>query len=374
MTSRTTAARRRALSAACAATLGLSLSLTASVASAHAGSRSAIQAQMQDDGAQLRVEVNAVDAAVALGLGTSVQADELTPHAALISSWLGRGLRVEGDAGPCSATAAAPVLEGAGADATVVVPLHYACPQPMGTVVLHDDTIFDDDPDHETYVSIRDGEGWDAHVLRADSRSLALGGTVRATDTAAAFVVEGARHLVTGYDHMLFLLSLILAAGLLVRREGLRTAMRDVAWVVTAFTLGHSLSLAAAALGWVVLPTRAVEIAIAASIVLVALGNVVRPRASVARPWLAAAFGLIHGFGVSSVLAELGLPAGHRVIALLSFNVGIELAQLAFVIAVLLPLASLARYRGYQRYVLQGASLAIATCGGLWLVERSLGS
>ena len=106
---------------------------------------------------------------------------------------------------------------------------------------------------------------------------------------------------------------------------------------------------------------------------LVAAGNVLRPKASVARPWLAAAFGLVHGFGFSSVLAELGLPASHRVLALLSFNVGIELAQLVFVTLVLLPLAVLAKYRGYQRFVLQGASLAIAAFGGLWLVERSVG-
>ncbi len=373
MSSLSTISRRRAASAACAATLGLGLCLAATPAGAHAGSRSRIQAQMDDGGAHLRVEVDAVDAAVALGLGLSVEPHELVPHAALVQSWLGRGLRVESDAGPCPVTATAPVLEGSGADVSVVVELDYACPAPMGTVRLHDETIFDDDAAHETYVSVQVGDSWQAHVLRDQSRSVVLGGVPKATDTAAAFVVEGARHLVTGYDHMLFLLSLILAAGLLVRREGLRTALRDVAWVVTAFTLGHSLSLGAAAMGWVVLPARAVEIAIAASIVLVALGNVARPRASVARPWLAAVFGLVHGFGFSSVLAELGLPAGHRVLALLSFNVGIELAQLAFVVAVLLPLASLARYRGYQRYVLQGASLAIAAMGGLWLVERSAG-
>ncbi len=361
---------RRALGLA----IGLGLGLAATSAAAHAGSSKRIQASVTPEGAALRVEVDAVDAAIALGLGTSIEAQELRPHAILVQRWLGGGLRIEGESGPCQATASEPTLQGELAAARLVVELDYLCPAPMGVARLHDDTVFDDDAAHETFVSVRglDG-GWDAHVLRSDARSVALNRTPAASETAAAFVVEGGRHLVTGYDHMLFLLSLILGAGLVVRRAGLRPALRDVAWVVTAFTLGHSLSLCAAALGWVSLPTAAVEIAIAASIVLVALGNVARPEERVARPWLAGVFGLVHGFGFSSVLAELGLPPMHRVLALLSFNVGIELAQLAFVAAVLVPLAHLARHDGYRRFVLQGASLAIAACGGVWLVERSVG-
>jgi hypothetical protein len=364
---------RRSLAHGLATVLGLGLGLAATSAAAHAGSSKKIQAEVQESGASLRVEVEAVDAAVALGLGTSIDAEELRPHAALVQRWLGGGLTVEGESGPCPGTAAAPVLEGQGDAARVVVQIDYACPAPMGVARLSDDTVFDEDPAHETFVSVRAANGeWDAHVLRSDARSVALGGAPSALDTAGAFVVEGGRHLVTGYDHMLFLLSLILGAGLVVRRRGLAPALRDVAWVVTAFTLGHSLSLCAAALGWVSLPSDLVEIAIAASIVLVALGNVARPEAHVARPWLAGIFGLIHGFGFSSVLAELGLPTGHRVLALFSFNVGIELAQLAFVAAVLVPLARLAHHEGYRRFVLQGASLAIAVCGGVWLVERAM--
>jgi hypothetical protein len=365
----------RSLARTGAIALGLGLGLAATSAAAHSGSSKRIQAAVHEGGAALRVEVEAVDAAVALGLGTSIDPQELRPHTALVQRWLGGGLRVEGESGPCLGTASAPTLQGQGDAARLVVELDYACPAPMGVARLHDDTVFDEDPAHETFVSVRGPDDtWDAHVLRNDARSVALHRTPKASETATEFLLEGGRHLVTGYDHMLFLLSLILAAGLVVRRQGLRPALRDVAWVVTAFTVGHSISLCAAALGWVSLPTAAVEIAIAASIVLVALGNVVRPQASVARPWLAGVFGLVHGFGFSSVLAELGLPPAHRVLALLSFNVGIELAQLAFVAAVLVPLARLAHHDGYRRFVLQGASLVIAACGGLWLVERAIPS
>ncbi|MEX1361716.1 MAG: HupE/UreJ family protein [Nannocystaceae bacterium] len=374
-------ALRRILPTATATVLGLGMVLVSGAASAHAGSSKRVAAELSEDGARLHVEVDAVDAAIALGLGASIEPHELDPHAALVTAWLGRGLQIDGQSGPCRSSASAPALRSSGDEASVVLDVDYVCPAPMGTLRLHDDTVFDEDPEHETFVSVRHGDQVQAHVLRADARSVELSRAPRARDTAAAFVVEGGRHLVTGYDHMLFLLSLILGAGMLVRREGQRAdlrsslspALKRVAWVVTAFTLGHSLSLVAAALGWVALPARAVEIAIAASIVLVAVGNVLRPEASVARPALAAAFGLVHGFGFSSVLAELGLPTAHRVLALLSFNVGIELAQLAFVTVVLVPLSVLARYRGYQRYVLQAGSLAIAAFGGLWLVERSIG-
>lgn len=355
-----------------AVVLGLGLGLAATSAAAHAGSGRRIHAEVREGGAALRVEVDATAAGVALGLGTAFDEAALRPHAALVQRWVGGGLRLEGEGGPCLATPTTPTLDAEAEPARVVVELDYACPAPMGVMHLHDDTVADDDATHETLVSVRDRDGSaHAHVLRAGASHVELGRTPPASETAAAFVVQGGLHLVTGYDHMLFLLSLILAAGLVVRRQGMRPALRDVAWVVTAFTLGHSVSLCAAALGWVSLPTTAVEIAIAGSIVLVALGNVFRPEASVARPWLAGAFGVVHGFGFSSVLAELGLPAAHRVLALVSFNVGIELAQLAFVAVVLVPLARLAQHDGYQRFVLQGASLVIAACGGLWLVERA---
>jgi len=363
---------RRSLAHGLAVVLGLGIGLAATSAAAHANSGRQIKAEVHEDGAAVRVEVDAVAAAVSLGLGTSIEADDLLPHTELVQRWVGNGLRLEGESGPCVGTASAPALEGEGADARLVVAIDYACPAPMGVVRLHDDNVSGSDPSHESFVSVKGLDGSaHAHVLRGDVSSVELGRTPAASETAATFVVEGGLHLVTGYDHMLFLLSLILAAGLVVRRQGMRAALRDVAWVVTAFTLGHSVTLFAAALGWVVLPTAAVEIAIAGSIVLVALSNVIRPEASIAGPWLAGAFGLVHGFGFSSVLAELGLPAGHRVLALLSFNVGIELAQLAFVAVVIVPLARLAQYEGYQRFVLQGASLVIAAFGGMWLVERA---
>ena len=146
-------------------------------------------------------------------------------------------------------------------------------------------------------------------------------------------------------------------------------AFCDVLRIVTAFTVAHSITLSLAVLGLVTLPSRLVESAIAASVVAAALNNIwplVRGR----RWMVAFLFGLVHGFGFASVLADLGLPQGALAVALLGFNVGVELGQLA-IVAVFLPLAyALRRSWFYRRAVLVGGSLLIALLAAVWLVER----
>ncbi len=252
---------------------------------------------------------------------------------------------------------------------TIVLTVFYRCASD-GPFVLTDETVFDDDPDHATVIEVVDGDARAVHVLSDEQRSAELTAAPGAASTAIEMVVQGALHLVTGYDHVLFVLTLLLAGGVVSRKRGFRRAVKEVAWVVTAFTVGHSVSLALASFEVVTLPAQWVEAAIAATIVIVALDNVFRPDRSDARPWLAGGFGLIHGFGFASVLAEVGLPAGQRALALFSFNVGIELAQLAFVVVALGPLAWLARRKLYEPLVLRGGSFAIAAMGAVWLVER----
>jgi hypothetical protein len=163
----------------------------------------------------------------------------------------------------------------------------------------------------------------------------------------------------------------------LVRREGhwsaapsFRVAALDVAKVVTAFTLAHSITLSLAVLGVISLPSRLVESAIALSVVLAALNNL-RPVVAGGR-WVAAfAFGLLHGFGFAGALQELGLPSASLALSLAGFNVGVEAGQLALV-ALFLPVAyALRSRRGYLRYALAGGSTAIAALALGWFVERA---
>jgi hydrogenase/urease accessory protein HupE len=174
------------------------------------------------------------------------------------------------------------------------------------------------------------------------------------------YVVHGIMHILTGYDHLLFITALVLGAA----------TFGDLIKVVTAFTLAHSITLSLAALGIVSLPSRWVESAIALSVVLAALNNLFPVVAS--GRWIAAfGFGLLHGFGFASALSDLGLPTGALALSLAGFNVGVELGQLA-IVAVFLPLAFVLRGTWtYRRVILAGGSAAIAAIAGVWLVERA---
>jgi len=184
---------------------------------------------------------------------------------------------------------------------------------------------------------------------------------------AADYLRHGVWHIWTGYDHILFLLSLLLPA---VLAKGWRPASADVLRVVTAFTLAHSITLSLAALHVVALPSRLVESAIAASVAVAALNNV-WPLVQGKR-WLAAfVFGLLHGFGFAGVLGDLGLPKGAAAVALAGFNVGVELGQLA-IVAAFVPLAYAMRSTWiYRQVMVRGGSACIAVLATVWLVQRA---
>ncbi len=186
---------------------------------------------------------------------------------------------------------------------------------------------------------------------------------------------EGVWHIWIGIDHMLFLISLLLPAVYVSERRGWAPVERfmpafwDVAKVVTAFTVAHSITLSLAALSIIGLPTRLTETAIAFSVLLAALNNI-RPVVHGRRWMVAFAFGLIHGFGFASVLADLGLPQGALLLALVGFNLGVEVGQLA-IVGVLVPLAyAVRRSRFYLRFIFVPGSAVIAMIALGWMIER----
>ena len=179
------------------------------------------------------------------------------------------------------------------------------------------------------------------------------------------YVVLGVHHILSGPDHLLFVFGLVLLAG----------TGRRLVQTVTAFTLGHSISLSAAALRIAQVPSKPIEVLIALSVLLLAaeLADDGRPR-SLLRRWpalAAAAFGLLHGFGFAGALIEAGLPAGDVPLALLAFNVGIEIGQLAFVAAVLLVGAVAERIRpGIRTHAPRPAVYAMGVLAAFWTFER----
>lgn len=224
----------------------------------------------------------------------------------------------------------------------------------------------------------------DAAPLAADATPATLAPAVPAAATAAdphppSFIREGVHHIVTGYDHLLFLLCLLLPAvlwrspGPPVRWQavvGWRQALGPVAKTVTLFTLAHSVTLALAATGWVRLAPSFVEPAIAATIMLAAFDNL-RPLLLRWRGAVTFGFGLIHGFGFAGVLGELQLPAAQFGWALFQFNLGLELGQLALVLSVVPLLFLLRRRAAYVPWVLRAGSVAALLMAALWLVERT---
>jgi hypothetical protein len=198
--------------------------------------------------------------------------------------------------------------------------------------------------------------------------------------TLGDFVTEGVWHIWLGFDHVLFLLSLLLPA-VLSRGGGngrpswagasaMRASAMDVLKTVTAFTVAHSITLTLAVLDVVRLPSRLVESAIAFTVILASVNNL-RPVLR-DRRWLAAfAFGLIHGFGFAAALKDLGLSSQSLALSLFGFNLGVELGQLA-IVALFVPLAFLARNtRFYRVGVLGAGSAAVALIACFWFVERA---
>jgi hypothetical protein len=190
------------------------------------------------------------------------------------------------------------------------------------------------------------------------------------------YVIEGVWHIWLGYDHILFLLSLLLPAVLVHTAQGWRGAARigdaskEVLWVVTAFTAAHSITLSLAALGYINLPSRLVESTIAFSIIVAALNNL-WPVVTDRRWSVAFCFGLIHGFGFASVLADLKLPQDALAVSLLGFNLGVEAGQLVIVTA-FLPLAFVLRNSHiYRRAVFVGGSVLTIALATIWFVERA---
>ena len=243
-------------------------------------------------------------------------------------------------------------------------------------VELEYSLFFDLDPTHRGLVRVqRDAETTTA-VLGPERPRLKISAEARSRwQQFLDYAREGVWHIWIGFDHILFLLSLLLPAVLLGAGAGWNPAQRfapafwDVFKVATSFTVAHSITLSLAALSIIQLPSRLVESAIALSVVLAALNNlwtVVRERR-----WLVAfGFGLVHGFGFASVLADLGLPQQTLLVALVGFNLGVEGGQLAL-ITLFLPLAyALRRTWIYRRMIFLGGSAAIALLAAIWMVER----
>ena len=302
---------------------------------------------------------------------------EVRARHAQIAAYAASRLSVSADGKPCAMTIGAQQIDEHTDGAYTVMPLRLGCAAAPSSLTIRYSLFADIDPQHRGLLNLSVDGATRTAIFgpQEPQQSFALGET-RRWRQLLDYGREGVWHIWVGFDHILFLLSLLLpAVGVWVFRrwqavDRFGQAFWDVLRIVTAFTAAHSITLSLATLGWVSLPSRLVESGIAASVVLAALNNV-WPVFHGRRWMVAFFFGLIHGFGFASVLIDLGLPRGALALALLGFNLGVEVGQLA-IVAAFLPLAfALRRSWLYRRGVLVGGSLAIAAVAAVWFIERA---
>jgi hypothetical protein len=383
---------------------GALLLACAGLAQAHSRGTSYSEWTLGPDGAQVRARVPQLEL-------TRLQLDPLhTPdYARRVAAVLTDGLQLWSDAGRCVPQDAG---AHAAADGWVVARWTVRCAAPGG-FTIRSELLHAVAPSHLHFVRAqRDGEAPQERVLTFADPAFAIAGAREAGASFARYVRLGIDHILSGWDHLAFVLALILLAA----------GLREVAWLATAFTAAHSLTLAAAALGWAGARQDAVEALIGFSIALVAAENLwlrggrgrIEPAVLAAillllavagvtllapqllvglalftacyfalaryseRPMrmrLAAAFlfGLVHGFGFAGALSELQLPPGSVVFGLLGFNAGVELGQL-FVIALAWPLlALLGRRPPVRLWVGDVGSACLCALGTFWFVARAFG-
>jgi hypothetical protein len=246
------------------------------------------------------------------------------------------------------------------------MPLTATCAQAPTALAVSYSLLFDVDAQHRGLVHV---DGQTVIVRDGSPTRIELG----ARTSVLSFIREGVWHIWMGFDHILFLSCLILPAvfprrgGKWAAAESLREVAVEVLEIVTAFTLAHSITLVISAVGLVSLPSRFVETAIALSVLAAAMNNLL--RAIDARWAVAFALGLLHGFGFSSVLIDLGLPSSELVGSLVVFNIGVELGQAAIVVVLLPVLYWIRRTLAYQAVFWLGSS-AVAVVASMWSYQR----
>lgn len=285
--------------------------------------------------------------------------DELDRARDRLAAWIVRGVVVAIADGPCpGAVDAMRTTEQDGVRVEAV----FRCPEPPAAFSVRLDLLHELSLGHRHLLTTTTPAGTARDVLFEARSTFEPAATVEPTGGVGPSLFRlGVEHILTGYDHLLFLLALVLVAG----------PLRSVLGMVTAFTLAHSVTLAVAALGvWSPSP-RFIEPAIALSVAYVGIENCFAP--DIRRRWrLTFLFGLIHGFGFAGALREIAVSAAQLPLALASFNVGVEAGQLG-VLAMVLPGVAWIRRRAWSAGGFQAASVAISAVGLCWFVARVAG-
>jgi hypothetical protein len=362
--------------------LAVAILLLSAPAWAHKPSDSLLSLTVQHDRIEGRWDIALRDLDDAIGLdadgdGAITWGEVRSKHDKIAAYALAR-LTITSGKARCHAQAPRHLIDNHTDGAYAVLLFTTTCPNAIDTLRADYRLLFDLDAQHKGLLRLIHGQETTTAIFSQESpiQQFTIG-EVSIWRQAQQYMHEGIWHIWLGYDHVLFLLALLLPA--VLRRAADRwepapdfsSAFWEVLAIVTAFTMAHSITLGLATLGLIALPSRLVESAIAASVVFAGISNLY-PTLVQRRRLVAFLFGLIHGFGFASVLSDLGLPKGSLALSLVSFNLGVEVGQLA-IVAMFLPLAyGLRKSWTYQRLILVSSSLGIAALACAWLIERTL--
>jgi len=338
------------------------LLLVARTGSAHPAPFSFLDLVISNDGVQGTLVLHVIDIAHELGITAAdrlLEPDEIARTRDRIVALVEPRMRVRTDV--------AAAVEWLGMEPAAdrhAVLLRFRIPAPRPGALYVRTHMFPYDPVHQSFVNIYEGGTLRQQLIfNAGSGEYVYytGTTQGALAVLRTFIPAGIQHIMIGPDHVLFLVGLLLLGG----------SWLALVKIVTAFTLGHSLTLSLAALGLVLPPPRLIEPAIALSIVFVGADNLVRGSGRDVRAWVALVFGLVHGFGFANVLREFGLPAEALGWSLFGFNAGVEVGQLGIVVLVATAL-ELVRRRSHVlgSRVARGGSIVVIAAGTYWFVER----
>jgi hypothetical protein len=356
--------------------LAVLMLLVASSAHAHSASTSYLQLTPDERGGavQWRIALRDLDALLELDTNGDGQLawGEVADRRADIAQLAAASLRLERGGVPCALHFDALGFERLGGSSFAVLGGRGDCARGAAPLQLRYGLFAGIDPSHRALLTLPASP---KPVLLAPLATATASGEQSAAVGFADMFIDGLHHIVSGIDHALFLVALLLPA-VVERRDGRWQARRDlkrallgIVWIATAFTVAHSITLGLASFGVVRVPGSVIEPLVAVTVLAAALNNlwpVVTRRLS----WLAFGFGLIHGFAFAEVLAPLELATSARAWALAAFNLGVEGGQLIVIAACFAVLAALRGWPRYPRWILGGGSCALAVVAAGWIVER----
>lgn len=356
-----------------------------SSAKAHELSTSYINANI-DDAGQINGEVklNLDDLEGVLPLDSNKDTEltwgEIVENKAIVESYVLQNFRFMQDNIQCPLSLQSNLkLQQLSEIMLLVVPFRASCnnPNKANTISVYYQMLFEDDAKHKAILSLFESTNDKEFVLVFDAsnkqQTLTLS-TSNVLGTIVTFVYQGIFHILIGIDHILFLLTLLLTISMEYKHKqwqaipSKKTIIHRTLWVISAFTLAHSITLSGTALGWLPSFGSWVEVVIAASILFNVVNNIFPLIHRLGL--ITFAFGLIHGMGFAGALAELGFPEQQQLVSVLAFNIGVELGQIA-ILLICLPILMFARSNAvYQRKIMPAMSIIIGFVALYWVIER----